>query len=101
MGFSICLGRPGTSQDVVNGGRFELFGRDGVRKTMGGEEVEEDSRELAGSAALGEEDSVVVGDSKKFSKVGYGFVNEFLLIKRAIRDLLSAPSMTALNSLPR
>lgn len=85
MGFSICLGRPGTSQDVVDGGRFELLGRDGVRKTVGGEEVEEDSRELAGSAALGEEDSIVVGDGKKFSKVGYGFVNVFLPIKQKER----------------
>lgn len=74
MGFGVCLGRPGACQDVVDGRGFELFGRDGVGKTVGGEEVKEDSRELAGSTALGEEDGVVIGDGKEVSKIGYGIV---------------------------
>lgn len=70
MGFGVCLGRPGTRQDVVDGRGFELFGGDGVGETVGGEEVKKDSRELAGSAALGEENSVVIGDGKEILKVG-------------------------------
>lgn len=74
LGFGVCLGRPGACQDVVDGRGFELFGRHGVGKTVGGEEVKEDSRELAGPTALGEEDGVVIGDGKEVSKIGYGIV---------------------------